>query len=159
MRFLAIVLVMLVLPAAGCATGRPLGWIYKPDNGVGIADGPLALWGEDGTLAFSIIRCNAADRVLEIEELEVEPFDGARPVRIAAANFEWSGTEQMDPPDGVAVSRIRVPLDVSLWTAVEAGHRLTINRASDQQSLPSGPEVGRVIAECRTAAATHDKRA
>jgi hypothetical protein len=141
---------------AGCATvlsERPVDWTYKANGGAGPTDGPLALWGEPITMAFNVFRCNAPERLLEFEDIEVEDFPGARPIRFETGGQAWSGEERMKPPDGVPMSVARLPLDHPVVTALERGaSAVRITGHAGSWELPSHRVVRQVIRECRKAA-------
>lgn len=147
---------MLASAMSGCATvpaASRFDWTYKANGGAGPHDGPLALWGEPRTMAFHVFRCNAPERSLEFEDIEVEPFEGIRPIRFEAGGQAWSGEERMRPPDGVPVSVARLPLDHPLVTALERGTSpIRIAGAGGTFDLPSHRSIRRVIRECRAAA-------
>ena len=146
-----------LVAASGCATvpmSNPSGdtrWSYKPDSGVGVQDGPMALHGEEGTLAFYIVACDKAGAALEFSDIEVEPFDGKRPIRFKVADVIWSGFEVLDPPDLVAISRSRIPLAHPIVTSIEDGASPIVvkSRGEREYRLPNDPVIGRVVRECR----------
>lgn len=152
-----------LLLLGACATNRAepgtwresdFSWSYKKDSGVGGDDGPLALYGPPETLASHIFACDKSGPALEFAEIEGNIYEGKRPISIEARGTRWSGTEQLDPPDAVPVSRASIPLSHPLVDAlVEGGSPIVIRSGTEQiYRLPNHPFVGRVIQECRAAA-------
>lgn len=131
------------------------GWYYKENSGVGADDGPLALYGPPETLASHIFACDKSERALEFADIEGEPFEGKRPIAFEVGEARWSGTEEVDPPDGVVVSRAGIPLDHPLVAAIEKGSSPIVIRSGSSvpYRLANHPILGRVIRECRAASA------
>lgn len=144
---------MLLAGCASLADRSGLGWTYKASGGAGPYDGPLALWGEPITMAFHVFRCNASERSLHFEDIEVEDFAGGRAIRFEAGGEVWTGEERMEPPDGVPVSVARLPLDHPVVTEIGGGAPVRISGASGTMELASPKPVRRVVRECRAAAA------
>ena len=153
-----------LLLLGACAAGqreRPearqsgFGWYYKANTGVGADDGPLALYGSPRTLASHLFACGKRRGALEFAEIEVEPFRGKREITLSAGGAAWTGIDELDPPGGVPISRVRIPLGHGLVDAIAAGASAIVIRRGSRRGygLPNHPIVGRVIRECRAASA------
>ena len=129
----------------------PSQWGYKTDSGVGLKDGPMALYGPPETLAYLTLSCDRAAGALELATLDSDLFEGDRPIAMEAGGVRWSGTERLDPPDLVAVARASIPLDHPVVGALAQGATpLIISGASGKpSSIPNDALIGRVIRECR----------
>lgn len=141
-----------VAPQQGVDFGRTAtaDWTYKPNSGVGLDDGPMALFGFPYTLASAIFSCAPAVNALEFATLDSDIFEGTRLLAIDAGGVRWSGHEQLDPPDAVAVARAFIPLGHPLIPALENGAgTLIVSRAGAVGHVPNHPIIRRLIEECR----------
>lgn len=146
---------VLGLVIAGCATA-PAGdvpqWYSAAGDGTGAEKGPTALWGLPSTLAFHALRCNARERTLKFEDIEVEAFEGGRPVRVEAGGEVWSGEERMEPADAVPGSSFGLPIDHPVVSAIARGAPMRISGSSGSLELSSPGPVRSVVRECRSKA-------
>jgi len=140
---------------AACATTRPMPddhrWYYRDSYGTAAdADQPIGLYGPPETSALYILECRRAERAIALVSVDVEPFEGSRPLGLRVGRARWSGEERMGNSDGYDMSRAMVPLDHPVFDAIAAGRGpIRVVHPAGTAPLPGGEVPARVVRECR----------
>jgi hypothetical protein len=119
-------------------------WSYAPSASAA----PLASYGEPNTGGGLSLECLPAENALQLAIVDTDiPED--RPVEVRVAHVSYRTIERLDPPDGFAVSRIKIPLrePVLAEFAIGAGP-MTIHFGDKAWPLPHGPEPVRMVRDC-----------
>jgi|GEM_PF-2669633 len=148
------------LLAAACATTTQMPadyrWFYRDSYGAaGAAGEPIALYGPPETSALYVFECHSAARAIGIVSVDVEPFEGSRPLGLRVGRARWSGEERMSDGDGQELSRAMVPLDHPVLDEIAAGRGpIRIVHPQGVAPLPAGEPPARVVGECRRRSAS-----
>ena len=140
------------LTLAGCTTVREeASWTYGTSETRLAA--PRALYGLPETSAYLVLECLPPARAIAFRTVEPDLFEGTRPIRIRVGQVRFDGSEQLEPDDGMAISRALIPLDAPIVAALAAGQgpiAVTVNRRTGR--IPNGPALARMVRECRAMA-------
>ena len=155
-RILFVVAGVAAAALTGCAThlvqmgGVGYDWNYRTNYGVGDSERPIGIYGPPETAAVYILECVPTKRSIEFISLEVEPFEGTRPISLSSARATWRGDEAMDPPDLQAMSRATIPLDHPIFDEIAKGAAIGVIALDGVDKLAGGAIPARVVRECRS---------
>jgi len=152
----------LAATVAGCASGpRPAtvpdeadyGWTYRTSYGIGDPERPIAIYGPPESAALLILECDPAARLLHLLMIDVDPFEGMRPIVISAHGAVWLGQQRLEQPDGSTIARASIPLGHAVLDSVAAARTpIVIEAGGGRSALRADPVAARVVRECRAAA-------
>ena len=140
---------LIALLLAGCAgTGERLSWHL--DTAETAPAAPVALYGRAESEADLVLECLPAARAIAFRTVDVDPFEGTRPIRIRVGLARFEGSERLEAPDGIPIARAVVPIDAPVVAALAEGRSpiaITVGRRTGR--IPNGPEVARMVRDCR----------
>lgn len=147
-------LLLVLLPAlVGCAAHRgdtagqwpdPSSWSYVP----GASAAPFASYGGPNTGGGLSLECIPSEDALQLVVTDTDISED-RPVEVRVANVSYRAIERLDPPDGFAVSRIKIPLRELVLARLAGGAGpMTIHFGEQAWPLPHAPEPVRMVRDC-----------
>lgn len=146
-------LLLALLPAlAGCAHRGVTAdqwldrssWSYAPSA----STAPLASYGEPNSGGGLSLECIPSEDALQLVITDTDILED-RAVEVRVANVSYRTIELLDPPDGFAVSRIKIPLREPVLAQFAAGAGpMTIYFGDQAWPLPHAPEPVRMVHDC-----------
>lgn len=135
---------------AGCAltprSGEASRWLYRTAD----AGQPMALYGPPESEAFLVLECLRPERAIAFRTVDVEPFAGTRPITIRIGTARFVGAEQLEPGEGMAISRSLIPLAHAVVDELARGRGpLIVGAAGRRGRVPGGDVLVRLVAACR----------
>jgi hypothetical protein len=146
------VVLMCCVMLGGCAPLRPSqaltayspAWSYVPDA----SRSPIAVYAAPNTAWEMSLECVPSEQVLQLVFVDSE-ITHDRHVDVHVAGVSFKGHEQLDPPDGFAVSRVAVPLREPILERYAAGAGAMILSAGVEKVVIAGAAAARhMVRDC-----------
>lgn len=131
-------------PATGVEAQDAARWSYDGNS----ARAPIASYGVPYTATQLSMECVPAEQAVHLITIDT-PIAEDRPVAIRVGGASLAARETLDPPDGMATSRISIPLREPILERFAAGDGpLTILAAQEEHEYADGPLPRQMIRDC-----------
>ena len=142
--------VLIIAFTTACASPGQFGnstqpsWSYATNT----QRSPIATYGVPNTAVQMSLECDPSKEAIHIEFVDSEISKDC-PIELAVGNVFYRDTERLDPPDGMAVSRITVPWNEAVLERYAAGNEvmMVIARA-EKFSMPIGRLPRLMVRDC-----------
>ena len=109
---------------------------------------PIATYGLPNTAVQMSLVCDPSKAAIHIEFVDSE-IDRDRPIELAVGNTIYRGIERLDPPDGMAVSRITVPWNEVVLDRYAAGNEvMMVITSAEKFAMPTGRLPRLMVRDC-----------